>query len=56
MRVDREWAFLAGPIAGLAVALFAGLAFVADGIRDRDNVNDTIAVTGSAKQRITSIS
>jgi uncharacterized protein len=37
----------------LAVSIVVGSSFVARGIRDR-NLNDTISVTGSAKQRISS--
>jgi uncharacterized protein len=54
VRVDRGWAVLSGAIALLAVALFVGLVVLADGIRDRDVVDDTITVTGSAKRQITS--
>ena len=54
MKLDRGWAVLSGVVALLAIALFAGLVVLADGIRDRDVVDDTITVTGSAKRQITS--
>lgn len=54
MKVERGWLFLSGAIALLAVALFAGLVVLADGIRDRDVVDDTITVTGSARRQIVS--
>ena len=54
MRFDRAWFVVTAPLALLAVALFAGLFVVADGIRDRNVVDDTITVTGSAKRQITS--
>jgi uncharacterized protein len=38
----------------LAIAIFLGAAFVADGIRDRDGSNEVITVTGSAKKQIVS--
>jgi hypothetical protein len=41
-------------LALLAVALVLGAWFVADGIRDRDNANEVITVTGSAKKQIVS--
>ena len=54
MKLDRGWAFVTGALALLAIALFAGLVVLADGIRDRDVVDDTITVTGSARRQITS--